>query len=125
VLAGLGARAKSCYASGRFAAVDDGAAVFVLPEANMRRRCEEIRPEVESALAARFGFPVPLLLVTEADAPAPQLQAPGPRRSQSPGFTDVEVLSRADVMELPDASTRFASAHQRLLEKFPGSEEVL
>ncbi len=74
ILSSLSQRAKSRFAAGRFMSVDDGTAVFGLPNAHHARRCDECRPEVEGALAAHFGRPVPLKVVVD-DAPAPSVLA--------------------------------------------------
>lgn len=62
--------AKAIYSAGRFVAVADGVAVFSLDNAPTRDRAEKYRAQVEQMLADRFGSPVPLRLVTEADADA-------------------------------------------------------
>lgn len=73
ILQSLPARAKARFASGRFVAVDEQGAHFALPNAAHRDQCAEQLPLVESALAAHFGTPVPLVLVIdEAAAPAPR-----------------------------------------------------
>ena len=65
VLLSLSPRAKSRFRVGRFVASEGGRAMFALPNAIHRDRCEEVRVDVEQALAAHFGRPVPLRLVTE------------------------------------------------------------
>ncbi len=60
--------AKALYAAGRFVAVEDGAAVLALDNAPTRDRADQYRGEVEALLAAHFGTPVPLRLVTEQEA---------------------------------------------------------
>ncbi|MDQ1396195.1 MAG: polymerase subunit gamma/tau, partial [Acidimicrobiaceae bacterium] len=66
VFTGLKGMTKALYAGGRFTAVDDGAALFALPDEIHRARCEERRAEVEAALKAHFGAPVPLRLIVDA-----------------------------------------------------------
>jgi DNA polymerase-3 subunit gamma/tau len=115
VLAGLSGRARARFSSGRFTAVDGGSAVFALPNAIHRDRCEEVRPDVESALAAHFGRPVPLRLVVEAvDTMAPD--AP-------PGAlgADDEVEAH-DLQDGPEAAV--TSPEDRLMQAFPGTTEV-
>ena len=71
VLAALPSRARARFRVGRFVAVEDGAAVFALPNDTHRSYCDEVRPDVEAALGAHFGRPVPLRLVVDADADQP------------------------------------------------------
>ena len=56
----LPAKAKSRFASGRFVAVEPDAVIFGLPNKIHAAKCEEVRPEVEAALAAHFGRATPL-----------------------------------------------------------------
>jgi DNA polymerase-3 subunit gamma/tau len=98
VLRRLPARAKALYSAGRYVSVEDGAAVFALPNAAHRDRCQDVCPIVEKALAAHFGVPVPLRLVVDDGAPA---------ADPSPVLVDDGL-----------------GAEARLLEAFPGAEEV-
>jgi DNA polymerase-3 subunit gamma/tau len=68
LLASLPGRARARFRMGRFVATEDGAAVFALPNETHRSYCEEVRIEVESVLAARFGTAVPLRLVVDEDS---------------------------------------------------------
>jgi len=56
---------------GRFVSAADGVAVFALPNAVHRDRCEEVRRVAEQALSAHFGRPIPLHLGVEGSAPTP------------------------------------------------------
>src|SRR5690606_23664514 len=67
VLGALTNRARARFNAGRFVAVD-AQAEFALPNAIHRDRCDELRPEVEAALAAHFGRPVPLRLVVDGQS---------------------------------------------------------
>jgi hypothetical protein len=71
VLGQLSARAKALYKSGRFVSVEDGVAVYALPNAVHRERCERCRADVEQALEAEFGTRVPIRLVVDSDAAPP------------------------------------------------------
>ena len=53
------------YGVGRFLPPEGGAAVFALPNEVHREKCEQKRPEVEAALQAHFGRPLPLKLVVD------------------------------------------------------------
>jgi DNA polymerase-3 subunit gamma/tau len=116
VLTQLPPKARSRYAGGRFSGVEGGAAVYALPNAMHRDRCEEVRPEVEAVLAAHFGRPVPLRLVVDAV----DTMAPDP----PPG-----ALSAADEEVVPEdlvdeAEAAVASPEDRLRQVFPGITEV-
>ena len=73
--------------------------------------CEERRADVEAALAAHFGRPVPLRLVVD-DQASPQ---PGP-----PEVGDEDV----DLHGLQDAPAAITSAAERVKQAFPGAQEV-
>jgi len=116
ILTGLSGKAKPRFASGRFVAVEGGAAVFALPNAIHRDRCEEVRADVEAALAAHFGVAVPLRLVVEAvDTVAPD----PPPGALDPAEEDFSVDDLGD-----EAEAAVASPEDRLREAFPGITEV-
>src|SRR5439155_23178690 len=69
------ARKVSVWVKGRFAAVEDGAAVFALEDTNFLARAEKYQPDVEAALAAHFGRPVLLRLTVDYSTSAPTAQA--------------------------------------------------
>ena len=108
VLASLPPRAKSRFAAGRFVGVEAGKALFALPNRIHQDRCEGVKAEVEAALAAHFGRPVPLRLVVEGGEPVSDLAAEEP----------------SDLGELREAPPPVASPEDRLLRAFPGAEEV-
>jgi len=107
VLLGLSPRAKSRFRVGRFVASEGGKVTFALPNAIHRDRCEEVRVDVEHALAAHFGRPVPLRLVTEEQAPSP-VTAPPP----DDGPFDVEDLEDAPATELRSPVDHVLSAFE-------------
>ncbi|MEA2422703.1 MAG: polymerase subunit gamma/tau [Thermoleophilaceae bacterium] len=110
LLALLPRGAKPRFAGGRFVAVDERGAHFALPNEPHRRRCEEMRADVERVLAEHFGRPVPLVLEVEGAAP----QAP-------PSVAD-EVIEIEDVHALDDAPPDDRTSIDRLAEAFPGAE---
>lgn len=119
VLRGLPARAKALYSAGRYVSVEDGEAVFALPNAAHCDRCQDVRPVVERALSAHFGVRVPLRLVVDGDSPAAPAGAPAPEAS--PGLADDDDFDPTD----PGDGVEVESvAEARLLEAFPGAEEV-
>ena len=116
VLASLPGRAKSRYASGRFVAVEGGAAVFAIPNEHWLARCREVQPDVEAALAARFGRPVPLRLVLDDQSPGPVVPGtPGGEPTDEPADEPVPWDGPAPAL---------ASPEERLKQAFPGAEEV-
>jgi DNA polymerase-3 subunit gamma/tau len=128
VLHGLSARAKALYSAGRFVSTDRGEAHFALPNAAHRDRCQQLSPEVESALSAHFEAPIRLVLVAEGgrEPSATNGTASPENRSVPSGASDIglddedpEVLEAA-----PEAEDHQASAVDRLKQAFPGASEV-
>jgi DNA polymerase-3 subunit gamma/tau len=113
ILRTLPARAKVLFAAGRFVASEDGAVLFALPNAAHRDRCAEVRPVVEEALSAHFGVAVPLRLVVDSPGPAPARPAPSTAE-----------LADDDDFDPTDEGDPGPVAEARLLEAFPGAEEV-
>ncbi len=133
ILRSLPARAKALYSAGRFVDVRDGAAVFALPKQAHCDRCEDVRPLVEEAIAAHLGVRVPLRLVVEAEAPPGGRSASAPSgderveaRGSPPSGDDLdEDFGEVVFDETPTASEAVESVAQaRLLEAFPGAQEV-
>jgi DNA polymerase III subunit gamma/tau len=134
VIGRLSNRARARYGAGHFVLVDSHA-VFALPNPIHRDRCDEVRHEVEAALAEHFGQPVPVRLVVEGEvgAPVPPADPPrtpssqpvaGPESDPDP-FDDPDGIGDlADVAELPDADVPATSSVDRIAELFPGAEVV-
>jgi hypothetical protein len=106
--------ARSRFSTGRFQDVADGAAVLALPSTIMRDLCEERRPELEGALEAHFGRPVPVRLVVDAGTGAVEPAAGAPPDGDEP----------VDLEELVDAPSDRRLGIARLTEAFPGAEVV-
>jgi hypothetical protein len=105
-------RAKSRFRVGRFVEPEGGRATFALPNAIHRDRCEEVRVDVEQALAAHFGRRVPLTLVADVV-------------SADDAAAEDEDPSAASMAELRDAPRAAASSPaDRVKSAFPGAEEV-
>jgi DNA polymerase-3 subunit gamma/tau len=119
VLRSLSGRAKAYLGSGRFVAVDPDGAVYALPDRHLLARSQDVRAEAEAGLAARFGREVPLKLVTDGDAGS----GAAPRAAADP-TPPVEATEPYEVGDLEDAGPAVTSPAQRLLEAFPGAEEV-
>ncbi len=112
ILGALRPGVRVYFAPGRFVATDDTSAVFALPDQGLLSRAQHVRPEAEAALAAAFGRRVPLRLVVD-DGAVP-VTAGGP--PDDPDDYDFETLQ--------DAGPAVVSPEQRLLQAFPGAEEV-
>jgi DNA polymerase-3 subunit gamma/tau len=112
VVPALSPRARSRFLGGRFVATEDGAATFALPNSFHRDRCEEVRGEVEAALGAHFGRPVPLRLVTEEQAPAPVAAA----------APEEESIDLEDLQDAPASELRSPVDH--VLQAFEGATVV-
>ncbi len=122
VLRGLPARAKVVYSSGRFTGLEGSNAVFALPNAGYLGRCEEMRQVVEEALAEHFGTLVGLRLVVDEAADA-EAQPRGAGRASEPDPSDLgdDDFDPDDPGEPMEAQSL---AQSRILEAFPGAEEV-
>ena len=120
MLTSLTGRAKARFGAGRFLAVEDGVAVFALPNQHYLGRCQEVRPEVEAALAAHFGTPVPLRLVVESPLPGSDVGGDG-----EPPPSDDEVYADAvDTGGPRRDAPAITSPEEQLKRAFPGAEEV-
>ena len=142
ILRGLPARAKALFSAGRFVSVEDRTATFALPNAAHRERCEEVRRIVEEAIGAHFGTRVSLALtvddlpaspVAAVRAPAPATLAAATPASATPASAvpgraaegTVGGLPPDDEVDPDQPSGSFESVAQaRLLEAFPGAQEV-
>ncbi len=122
LLRALPARAKVVYSSGRFVAVEGSTALFAVPNSGYLGRCEEVRPLVEEALGNHFGATIALRLVVEE---APETRAPvrSARRAAEPDPSDLgdDDFDPEDPGEPVEAQSL---AQSRILEAFPGAEEV-
>lgn len=111
---------KVYVAGGRFIGVDAESAVYALPDKGLLARAEPLIPEIRAAMAEHFGRQVPLRLVLEGTAATPTT---GQRESID--VTETDPTDIGDIHELEDAPTDAAfSPEQRLLQAFPGAEEV-
>lgn len=99
-------------------------AIFGLPNPVHRDRCEEVRAEVDTALAARFGGPVPLRLVVDTAEVEPDIfqTAAADSRVQSDEPGSYEEEEAVDMDALVDAGKETsASGVDLVLETFEGS----
>ena len=132
LLASLPNRARARFRVGRFVGVEEGTAVFALPNETHRSYCEDVRSEVEAALGRHFGTAVPLRLVVDddADADGPGLSAAPGRRGapvavvDDPGDSEVDLLDPAVLAAHTEPAVAGPTPEQQLKQAFPGSEEV-
>ncbi len=111
--------------------VSNGAAVFALPNAPHAERCESRRGDVEQALAAHFGRPVPLRLTVDddpakvEDRPGAAAASPADRPGAGPTTSPTpEPDEDVDLSQLTDANDVATSSVDRVRELFPGAELV-
>ena len=112
-------KGRARFAAGRFTAVDDGPAFMGLPNEPHRKRCEDLRGELEAVLADRFGATVPVRLVVDdgsADRASSTRSNPEQRKPQADDEVDLAALVDADAAE--------GSAVERLTKAFPGAALV-
>lgn len=119
ILPSLRPAVKVYVATGRFLPGEGSTAVLALPDRGLLSRAAAGREEVEAALSAHFGRPVPLKLVLDDGAPAP---APAPPAPEEPA--DWQPPAAAEWEEFDEAAAADVSPERRLLEAFPGAEEV-
>lgn len=111
ILPGLRAPVRAFMASGRFVAVEGDQAVFAVPDRPLVSRAATVKGEAEQVLSSHFGRPVSLRLIHEpGSAPPPPVLADDP--------------SAYDLTDLADAEVTAVSPEQRLMEVFPGAQEV-
>lgn len=120
LLAALPQRARARFSGGHWVSAGGGEAVFGLPNAPHAARCEEVRGEVESVIAARFGAPVSITLVVDGSAPDPSAPRGANARRAVPDPVDDEV----DLDDLVDAHGVHNSGIDRIAAAFPGAELV-
>ena len=122
VLPHLKGMVKALFAAGRFVSADENGAVFALPTAPHRQKCEEKRKDVEAALAAHYGRPIPLTLVVERrrDRTHNVRDRAGARRGRRPRRARRRARG-SDVVDRPsDASLpRSRAPHRRVLRGAP------
>jgi DNA polymerase-3 subunit gamma/tau len=107
----LSPKTKALWGAGRWVTVPGDQAGFAVENPHQRDHCEERRAEVERALSTHFGRPVPVKLMVDDGA----LAGPAP---------DDEADEDLDPHALVDAAGAVASPEERLLQAFPGAEEV-
>jgi hypothetical protein len=110
VLTDLRPKVKMLYAAGRFVDHAADGAAFALPNKTHVDRCEPLKGDVEAALAAECGRPIPLVLVVdgapEADTP-PSTAATSPTSAPDPAPAGPaeELADIGPIDELEDAGS--------------------
>ncbi len=134
VLAKLRPRARAIYSSGRFTAVEGHDVTLALPNAAHVEHALPLTDEVAAVLSEHFGCAVTLRLVADSEDPA--LQGAGRRPGKAGGGAapggqedEIEAIGPLDPGGLArdGVGTAHSSAswvESRLLEEFPGAEEV-
>ncbi len=123
LLPSLPQRSRARFSGGHWVEVVDGVAVFGLPNEPHAVRCEECRSEVEAALAAHFGAPVPIRLVVDGSAPdpsAPRSVAAARRAAANENPVDESI----DLDDLRNARGASSAGADRIAAVFPGAELV-
>ena len=113
VLATVKPAVRSRFSTARVVAVDS-AVVVAVENRFLQADCEARRGEIEAALAARFGRPVPVR-VTVGAAPTEPAR---PRDVQA----EEDQIDLAQLVDAPPAAAIDPS--ERLMQAFPGTEEV-
>ena len=123
LLPSLPQRSRARFSGGHWVDVVDGVAVFGLPNEPHAVRCEECRSEVESALAAHFGAPVPIRLVVDGSAPDPS--APRSIAAARRAATDENPVDESiDLDDLRNAKGATSAGADRIAAIFPGAELI-
>jgi len=123
LLPSLPQRSRARFSGGHWVDVVDGVAVFGLPNEPHAVRCEECRSEVETALAAHFGAPVPIRLVVDGSAPdpsAPRSVAAARRAATEENPVDESI----DLDDLRNARGGSSAGADRIAAVFPGAELI-
>ncbi len=117
VLAVLAPRARARFQAARLLRTEGQVAVLELPNEVHRDRCEQLRAEVEAAMARVLATEVGLQLVAGGDDDSPG----------SAGFADATSAPRDDTIDLDqlrDAPPDGRSGVDRITDAFPGATVV-
>jgi DNA polymerase-3 subunit gamma/tau len=114
ILEGLRPKFKALFASGRFLDHHNGSVAFALPNQAHVDRCEVHKGDVEAALAAHFGRPVPVTLLVDPGSAAPV----------KPAAATVEEEEIGSVEELEDAPSDAGSGLDQVASVF-GEVQVI
>jgi hypothetical protein len=136
VLAKLRPRARAIYASGHFTGVEGSEVTLALPNPAHVEHARPLCDEVAGALTEHFGTRLSIRLVAEAETsgtPGSASAGPAARADRRGEAEDVEgdlddiAPIEAGGRQASSATPQLGSAswaESRLLEEFPGAEEV-
>jgi len=123
VLESMSGRVKARFSAGHFMETTADSVMFALPNPVHRDRCEEVREEVDNALAVQFGRPIPLTLVVDLVEDEPDFFAAPP--SGGAGVAEAVYSlpdeDAVDVHDLVDATDDVPSAEDRVMATFENS----
>ncbi len=114
-------KGRARFSAGRFIAVEDGTAVMGLPNEPHRKRCEDLRGELEAVLADRFQTTLSVRLVVD-DGSSDAMPTGG--KTATPEARTPQADDEVDLSALVDADAAEGSAVERLTEAFPGAALV-
>ena len=89
---------------------------FAVPNEWHQKACDESRREVEEALLAHFGGPVPVAIVVEGE--------PADGTSAVPGSALPDEVDHVDPAELRDADDAAATGVDLVVREFGGGELI-
>ena len=136
ILPKLRPKVRAIYQAGRFVSSEGSKALLALPNDAHIAHAEPLRAEVVAALSQHFHQPVGLRLVTEASPTARAPAGASPRRPRRDEVATENPASSEDLVdELADDADPGSGTPERppssadviegrLLEAFPGAEEV-
>ncbi len=129
ILKVLRPRARAIYQVGRWLAVENGTAVFALPNAAHVQHAGALSADVTAAINGHFGSRLRLELVADADTGRPRPgaapsvpEAPSVAEEEPPDHETPSAVGDLDAVAGPHDSASWAES--RLREVFPGAEEV-
>ena len=114
-------KGRARFSAGRFIAVEDDTAVMGLPNEPHRKRCEDLRGELEAVLADRFQTTLSVRLVVD-DGSSDGMPTGG--KTATPEARTPQADDEVDLSALVDADAAEGSAVERLTEAFPGAALV-
>jgi DNA polymerase-3 subunit gamma/tau len=116
VLTGLPKSVRSRWRGGRWIEPDPSTVRFAVSNEWHQKACDESRREVEEALLAHFGGPVPVAIVVEGE--------PAGAVSAVPGATPPDDLDHVDPAELQDADDAAVTGMDLVVRTFGGGELI-
>jgi hypothetical protein len=153
ILAGLRPKVRAIFQAGRFEAVEGEVAILTVPNDAHLLHAEPLRAELETTMTSYFGSTIKIRLISETSGRdqsnrSSTTEVPSSRRPSSPRASsaappnaatvpqpddDVDASDEdfADLIAPMDTDDRTAAAssgiewaRERVLEAFPGAEEV-